>query len=116
MPIARLALDGLQSTINDMDTQKFPTVWELFSIDLVTAPRNDIVNGMNYVTQANQSRKPESAPAEESAREKPRLGDDSQAFIGSKLREFYDDVVAEPVPDRFVELLKKLGDDEKASK
>ncbi|WP_404403006.1 NepR family anti-sigma factor [Pelagibacterium halotolerans] len=67
------------------------------------------------MTQANQSKKPEHAPLEEPKREKPRLGSDSQAFIGSKLRELYDDVVAEPVPDRFVELLKKLGDDEKAS-
>lgn len=45
---------------------------------------------------------------------KPRLGADSQAFIGLKLREFYDDVVAEPVPDRLLELLGKLGDDDKS--
>ncbi|WP_417582766.1 NepR family anti-sigma factor [Pelagibacterium sp.] len=44
---------------------------------------------------------------------KPNLGADSQAFIGLKLREFYDDVVAEPVPDRLLELLGKLGDDDK---
>ena len=38
----------------------------------------------------------------------------SQAFIGLKLRELYDDVVAEPVPDRLLELLGKLGDDDKS--
>lgn len=46
--------------------------------------------------------------------EKPSLGADSQAFIGLKLRELYDDVVAEPVPDRLLELLGKLGDDDKS--
>ncbi|AEQ52062.1 hypothetical protein KKY_2052 [Pelagibacterium halotolerans B2] len=45
---------------------------------------------------------------------KPSLGADSQAFIGLKLRELYDDVVAEPVPDRLLELLGKLGDDDKS--
>lgn len=45
---------------------------------------------------------------------KPGLGADSQAFIGLKLRELYDDVVAEPVPDRLLELLGKLGDDDKS--
>jgi len=43
----------------------------------------------------------------------PTMGADSQAFIGLKLRELYDDVVAEPVPDRLLELLGKLGDDDK---
>lgn len=44
---------------------------------------------------------------------KPSMSPDSQAFIGLKLRELYDDVVAEPVPDRLLELLGKLGEDEK---
>lgn len=46
---------------------------------------------------------------EENRSPKPALSSDSQAFIGLKLRELYDDVVAEPVPDRFLELLGKLG-------
>ncbi len=29
-------------------------------------------------------------------------------MIGRRLREFYDDVAQQPVPDRFVELLKRL--------
>lgn len=46
---------------------------------------------------------------------KPGMSVDSQAFIGLKLRELYDDVVAEPVPDRLLELLGKLGEDDKTS-
>lgn len=67
------------------------------------------------MTKTNQSGKRENAPSA-TAPDKPRLGEDSQAFIGSRLREFYDDVVAEPVPDRFLELLKKLEDDKEPSK
>lgn len=47
---------------------------------------------------------------------KPSLSADSQAFIGLKLRELYDDVVAEPVPNRLLELLGKLGEDDDTSK
>lgn len=45
----------------------------------------------------------------------PKLSDDSQAFIGHKLRELYNEVVAEPVPDRLLELLNQLSGDEKPS-
>ena len=31
--------------------------------------------------------------------------------IGSRLRAYYDEVAREPVPDRFLELLKKLDDE-----
>jgi hemerythrin-like domain-containing protein len=37
-----------------------------------------------------------------------RLGRDVQAKIGHQLRSIYDDIVKEGVPDRFVELLKRL--------
>ncbi len=68
------------------------------------------------MTQLNSSRKPPAEPVEDSAKPEPRLNDDSQAFIGLKLRELYDNVVAEPVPDRLLELLNKLGaEDDKAS-
>jgi hypothetical protein len=43
-----------------------------------------------------------------SSRHQGRLGRDVQAKIGSQLRAIYDDVVKEGVPDRFVELLKRL--------
>ncbi len=33
--------------------------------------------------------------------------------IGSRLRAYYDEVAREPVPDRFVELLKRLDDEAK---
>jgi hypothetical protein len=45
-----------------------------------------------------------------------RLGRDVQAKIGTQLRAIYDDVVKEGVPDRFVDLLKRLDlPDEKGS-
>lgn len=47
---------------------------------------------------------------------KQGMSADSRAFIGLKLRELYDDVVAEPVPDRLLELLGKLGEDDDASR
>lgn len=57
----------------------------------------------------NSSRKPPVDDVDEPITPEPRLSDESQAFIGLKLRELYDDVVAEPVPDRLLELLNKLG-------
>lgn len=41
--------------------------------------------------------------------EQPKLSEDSQAFIGLKLRELYEDVVAEPVPRHLLDLLSQLG-------
>ena len=61
------------------------------------------------MTQMTSSRKPPVDPVDSSTKPEPRLSDESQAFIGLKLRELYDDVVAEPVPDRLLELLSKLG-------
>src|SRR5262245_18078902 len=41
-------------------------------------------------------------------------GDSSvERAIGSRLRAYYDEVAREPVPERFVELLKQLDDDSK---
>lgn len=68
------------------------------------------------VSNANHKKKPAHDEVERNM-PAPRLSDDSQAFIGLKLRELYDDVVAEPVPDRLLQLLERLGDeDTKASK
>ena len=33
---------------------------------------------------------------------------DMQAFIGRQLRAVFDDVAKQPVPDRFIELMKQL--------
>lgn len=33
---------------------------------------------------------------------------DMQAFIGRQLRAVYDDIAKQPVPDRFIELIKQL--------
>lgn len=37
-----------------------------------------------------------------------KAGDAVEKAIGSRLRAFYDEVAREPVPDRFLELLKRL--------
>ncbi|MFD0916485.1 NepR family anti-sigma factor [Pseudahrensia aquimaris] len=42
------------------------------------------------------------------ANSKPALKADIQAKIGEKLKEAYADVVNEPVPDRFLDLLNQL--------
>lgn len=63
------------------------------------------------VTKANQNQKSQEADPSGVEAEEPRMSEDSQAFIGLKLRELYDDVVAEPVPDRILELLNKLDGD-----
>jgi hypothetical protein len=45
---------------------------------------------------------------------KARGSDSSvERAIGSRLRAYYDEVAREPVPDRFVNLLKRLDDDAK---
>ena len=38
----------------------------------------------------------------------PTLGGEIRGKIGRQLREMYDDVLAQGVPDRFVELLNRL--------
>ena len=36
----------------------------------------------------------------------PRM--DIQAYIGTRLREVYDDVASQPIPDRFLDLMRQL--------
>lgn len=38
------------------------------------------------------------------------VGDEIQAHIGDRLKAYYDNVLTEPVPDRFLELLAKLDE------
>lgn len=40
------------------------------------------------------------------------LPNELQGQIGKKLREAYSELVSEPVPDRFIQLLQKLKDKE----
>lgn len=42
--------------------------------------------------------------------DRPKTDRTVQKAIGTKLRAYYDEVAKEPVPDRFVELLKRLGE------
>lgn len=45
----------------------------------------------------------------EAPKEGPRPGTtDVQAYIGRQLRAVYDDVVKQPIPDRFLALMKQL--------
>jgi hypothetical protein len=49
------------------------------------------------------------AQAQETARaSEPSLGGDIRGKIGQQLRDMYDGVVAQGVPDRFVDLLNQL--------
>lgn len=43
----------------------------------------------------------------------PRLDRDAQARLGEQLRAMYDELVQQPVPSRFIELLKTLDEAEK---
>jgi hypothetical protein len=40
----------------------------------------------------------------------PRLDRNAQARLGEQLRAMYDDLLQQPIPDRFVDLLKDLDD------
>ena len=53
------------------------------------------------------SRSPDTS-ADPAGTAEPSLGGDIRGKIGRQLREMYDDVVAQGVPDRFVELLNRL--------
>lgn len=44
--------------------------------------------------------------------ETPTLSPQAQQQIGRKLRLLYEELEAEPIPDRFVELLRALADKE----
>ena len=60
-----------------------------------------------------KNRKPAASPSAETPSEpagkaNPSLGGEIRGKIGRQLRDMYDDVVAQGVPDRFVELLNRL--------
>ena len=46
------------------------------------------------------------------AMQSPQLDRQSQARIGEQLRSMYDDLLKQPVPDRFVDLLRKIDSKE----
>ena len=48
---------------------------------------------------------PQSGPSSAPAREPPI---DIQVYIGTRLREVYNDVAKQPIPDRFIELMRQL--------
>jgi hypothetical protein len=56
--------------------------------------------------QANRSS--EGAPAGDNSSTPRPVSADMQQFIGRQLRAVFDDVAKQPVPDRFLELMKQL--------
>ncbi len=57
-----------------------------------------------------------SGPGAEPAVDGGRLGPmDVQAYIGRQLRAVYDDVVKQPIPDRFLMLMKQLEEQDPRS-
>ena len=43
----------------------------------------------------------------------PSANKEAHALIGRHLRSIYDDVLNQPIPDRFIDLLQKLEDDKR---
>ncbi len=58
------------------------------------------------ITEASAPDEANSTPAE-SAKDAP-AGVDVQAYIGRQLRAVYDDVAKQPIPERFLALMKQL--------
>lgn len=52
--------------------------------------------------------RPPDTSLEPNGKPDPTLGGEIRGKIGRQLREMYDDVVSQGVPDRFVELLNRL--------
>jgi len=58
---------------------------------------------------SNDKRRPGTTPgAKHSAQPKVNSAGTVEKAIGSRLRAYYDEVAKEPVPDRFLDLLKRL--------
>ena len=68
---------------------------------------------MNERKTAEQQKTMETAATRKKNNVKPaKLTRDVQARLGQQLRAMYDDVVNQGVPDRFVELLNRIDDNE----
>jgi Anti-sigma factor NepR len=62
---------------------------------------------MKAMTNVSQEVKP---PVIEAIDNLPTSNVDMKAYIGKQLQAVYDEILQQPVPDRFKELLKKLND------
>jgi hypothetical protein len=51
---------------------------------------------------------PQKTAKARTSRKKPAISHEIQGQIGERLRSMYGDLKAEPIPDRFIELLKQL--------
>ncbi|OYW40939.1 MAG: hypothetical protein B7Z42_02925 [Brevundimonas sp. 12-68-7] len=65
---------------------------------------NELAAHHNMIDTPDPRRKPAAAPASEPGLEEARL---RQQAIGVKLRHMFDEVVNEPVPDEFLEILRR---------
>lgn len=70
--------------------------------------KTPIPNAYGAVNRRAMTKSPRKAPAPKQWGPRPQLSAEMQAKIGEQLREMYDGIIEEGVPDRFVELLSKL--------
>ena len=72
--------------------------------------------GYSMNEESKPSGRPPRAPRPANARRGAEIDDPVQKAIGDKLRAVFEEVVQQPVPDRFVELLRKLEQQERGNK
>jgi Anti-sigma factor NepR len=82
-----------------------------------TALAAELVRGMDdkskSMKRSHRGEKPAAAGRKD---ERNGIDDPIQRAIGEKLRAVFDQVVQQPVPERFVELLRKLAEQEQQKK
>lgn len=64
----------------------------------------------NVLSSAHAERNSDLNQDDAPNREKARATRARQRAIGRELRRFYDEVISEPVPDEFLDLLRKIDD------
>lgn len=57
--------------------------------------------------------KKQTKPVSDNLEEELQIDEHVQRRIGTKLRTFYDELLNEPIPDKFIELLVKLDEKER---
>lgn len=81
------------------------------SRDAVSAQKQpaQVTGGSEPSLQRAETPMQGAAETDEEGSHKP-ISADMQQFIGRQLRAVFDDVAKQPVPDRFLELMKQLDD------
>ena len=71
--------------------------------------KDDNTQAASPGADAGGSSKPGKTAGSEAAKgTRPVIGADVHAYIGRQLRAVYDDVAKQPVPDRFLDLIRQL--------